>query len=172
MNLNDEQLERIARYLDGEPVDLTPQERPFAERFAADERTIGELLEAPAPAAAMARAGRRLRAAVVPVRRPLRLVSAVGLAAAAAILLAAALWLPTLPQHVPASGSGDELLASVYSRPDRDVDLDVLGEQIEMLEAEIVLIAPVSPLETEIDAIEQKLDTFWLQDADAWLDEG
>lgn len=49
MNLTDEQLERIGRFLDGEALDLTDAERAVAEQVRRDEADLGGLLDVALP---------------------------------------------------------------------------------------------------------------------------
>ena len=65
MTLTNEQYERIARWLDGEAVALSPPEQQAAEQLRGDERWAGGVLEAAAPAGLVARAQQHVLAAEV-----------------------------------------------------------------------------------------------------------
>ena len=53
MTLTDEQYERIGRYLDGEPLDLSDPERAVAEQVRQDESHVAGMLAASTPAGAL-----------------------------------------------------------------------------------------------------------------------
>jgi len=99
--LSDHDYEQVGRWLDGEPVALTPTQRELAQRVLADEAAMGPQLDVGVPAAVL----RRLAAPRVrPAPRRARLPRWVGAAAAAAaILLAAILWKPIAGPARPAS---------------------------------------------------------------------
>ncbi|HUU22031.1 MAG TPA: hypothetical protein VM389_05790, partial [Phycisphaerae bacterium] len=61
MEPNDQQYERIAQSLDGEPIELTDEEKSVAEEIRRSERELGTILAATPPARAMIRARRRMQ---------------------------------------------------------------------------------------------------------------
>lgn len=91
MNPRHEDYERVGRWLDGEPVELTDAQRALAEEVAADAAALGPALDVSLPAGALHRAHGRLKRALPRRRRwqPLRWAAAA--AAAAAVTLAVVL---------------------------------------------------------------------------------
>jgi len=176
MRLTERQSERVARFLDGEAIELTDIERAAAEQFRRDEAALGSMLIAAAPGKAMARARRRMLAATASGRRFFRrLAIGAGAAAAAAILIAAAaIWLRSSPGGAPEElTDATELLAEIYGESCPDVDLDLLAEELEYLEAEIVVSRPTGSIEAELDDLERSVEIFWLEDDDgSWLESG
>jgi len=176
MALNERQSERVARFLDGERIELTEVERAAAGEFRRDEEALESMLPAFVPDKTMARARRRMVGALGrPGRLSRRLALGVGTAAAAAILIAAvAIWLRSTPTRAPEKlTNATELLVEVYSDSYADVDLDLLAEELEYLEAEMVVSRSGDSIETELDDLERSLEMFWLEDDDgAWLDAG
>lgn len=87
--INQESMERIARWLDGEQVTLSPQEQSLAGQVQTDQSRLGEALEGlVAPQAAIDRARRRVGAQLAaPKRRNLKLLVVRSMAAAAALLI-------------------------------------------------------------------------------------
>ena len=100
-------------------------------------------------------------------------VNAGAVAAAALILIAVAVTQFLSP---PADRTGAkmdmEVLADVYLEADQSADLDVLAEEIAQLEADMMFSLPTQRAQTELDEIEQNLETFWLEEPASWTDEG
>jgi hypothetical protein len=86
--INSQSLERIAQYLDGEKIVLSPEERLLAAEIDCDQRALaGRLDDVRIPPGVIDRIRRQTRAqALKPVRRLFRVVS--WSAAAAAVLVA------------------------------------------------------------------------------------
>jgi len=175
MELDDRQYKRVARWLDGESVELTDAERSVAEEICrADLRLAGAFEVAPTRRATE-RAVRRLTAALA--ARPSRFTRfarpAAGIAAAIVLALAAAyLLLPPRPVLQPTPST-----VSAYPETDVDlqdggnIDLDLIGLELDALAADMIQAEPVSTLEAGIDSLQQRLDGFWLEEADYWPDE-
>lgn len=90
--LNPQSLERVARFLDGEEIALSAEERLLASQVDCDQRALaGSLDHVEIPAGALDAVRRRSRAAVLVPRRSVARVVSWSAAAAAAVLLAA-LW--------------------------------------------------------------------------------
>ncbi len=173
MRISREQYGRVARYLDGEDVRLDEAERKLSEQIRRDERLLAALEVGP-PAGAVARAQRRMIAAL---GRPggsawwLRWVVGVEAAAVAALLLVAVTLAivstgtvgPRAPVVVPTS----VLVASTESSAQGD--LDILARQLDELEAEIATSVPISGTDVEIDLLERNVQEFLLNGGqDTW----
>ncbi len=173
MKINKEQYERIARHLDGGDIRLDGAERKLSDQIRRDELLLGALDVGP-PARAMARARRRMIAAVA---RPggrmrwLRYVVGIEAAAVAALLLVAVTLAmvstgtvgPRTPVVVPTS----VFVASTESLAQGD--LEVLARQIDELEAEIVASLPISYGDLEIELLEREVQDFLMNgDQDTW----
>lgn len=169
MNPNDPHDEKIARYLDGESVELTDEQRAQARELRAGEAELSGALAVPCPPEARRRALRRMHAAVqASPRRSLRWVLWSGsvAAAAAVVLLAVHLfWKPALPTgtvveitHVPT----DVLEQALESSTDLDLELELLAGQIEQTQAESELATGTGgKIEAGIEDLQQDINRFW-----------
>lgn len=128
-NLGEQQLERVARYLDGERIDLSPAELAVARDLQAAQASVGPALNADQGAdIAVARARRQLQAAsahrLQPRRLAVRIVTLTAAAAAAVVLLALALRNAPTPTT---SAPGNDQIASKPVTPSPNyasVDVD------------------------------------------------
>ncbi len=95
MGRSNEDLERVARRLDGENIELTASQQALARQVAADAARLARALDVPLPAGTLHRVHARLRQARQPGRAKWRIGRMV--AAAAAVLLAGLglLWVAT-----------------------------------------------------------------------------
>lgn len=176
MTTQEAQYERIARYLDGERVELSADEQALADDLRAGERFLADGLAVNCPHSASRRAQRRLYSAVAArPRRTLRFVALAGsVAAAAAVVLLAVhvFWNPSLPEgmvvetvHVPT----DVLMQSVESTSDLDLELELLAGQIEQAQAERKLASGDDSQAARTDDLQEKIDTFWSDDGETDL---
>ncbi|HUU58281.1 MAG TPA: hypothetical protein VMZ50_01955 [Phycisphaerae bacterium] len=180
MEPNDQQYERIAQSLDGEPIELTDEEKSVAEEIRRSERELGTILAATPPARAMIRARRRMQAELARPRRarmPSVRYAAVAAAAAAAIIIALAMfWHSARPRHlqIVIPPLPTETLVAEASKVGAAVELEVLEQEIEALEAE--MLSTVLPRPAEMDAdfdeVEQEIDEFWMEEPFPGLLEG
>lgn len=174
-SLNEEQYERVARHLDGAHEPLSPAEEAAATEVRRDELLLVGRLDVTVPPEAMARARRRLVAALArPARRPTRwhhygIRAAVGVAAAG--LLAVVLFRPP-PRHDTAEAPGLRApgvsLNTWYGamrESATDDEIDLIGRELDELEAEMIVSQPLSHVELELDAIEQDIEELWLEES-------
>jgi hypothetical protein len=179
MELNSEQYERIARWLDGEAVELAPEERAAAREVRAGEAGLKAALGEPAaPARAMERASRRLRAALsarpgAAARRAVRgryiAVAAAGAAVAAALVIVSALGLRA-PQ--PAWPAGDVSVPTyvwvgTLEDPPGGVAIHMLAREVDRFAADLAVSRAPSVMDWQIDSVQHELDNFW-QEEPSW----
>ena len=144
MELNERQYDRIARWFDGEDIELTEAERRVAEQIRRDEDSLRATIGVFLSAEAADRVRRRVMAgAARPGRRFIRIVwSIAGTAAAAAlIMLAVALWPSQNEQHSTLAETDTvpiEVLIQVMSQTPANGEMDALDQQLDELEAEIL----------------------------------
>ncbi|MBN1943161.1 MAG: hypothetical protein JW849_07690 [Phycisphaerae bacterium] len=147
MNVNEQQYERIARYLDGEDVSLNTDERAVVEDIRRSEAMLRDRLDVTPPDHVLQRALRRRQTKILLRSRwKLRftLAGATVAAAAAVVLLAVSLLLrPTAPQlpdnlaepiAAPRPGVDvpfSDVMASMEADGDFDQDIDQLMEEFE-----------------------------------------
>ncbi len=178
--LTDDQYERLARWLDGEAVELTAAERDTAEEVRRDEAHLAKVFGVAAPRVSLDRARRRL---IAELSRPRRLVWRIALAAsaaAAAILLAVILMTQgtpgerttTVAKPTPPPPAIDE--ARLYVAAAREMtapdEIDFLGRDLDELAADIVMASDPAlttggALELQIDSLEREIDEFYLDEA-------
>ncbi|MBL7132842.1 MAG: hypothetical protein ISS78_01970 [Phycisphaerae bacterium] len=173
MRISREQYERVARHLDGEDIRLDGPERKLSGQIRRGEQLLAGLDVGP-PARAMARARRRMIAALGRPGARLRWLGyVVGLesAAVAALLLVAVTLASISTGSVGCPGAvvvpTSVLVASAESRSQGD--LDILASQLDELEAEILASLPVSGGDLEIELLERDIRDFLMTgDEDTW----
>jgi hypothetical protein len=170
MNPSEEQYADIARWLDGEDMELSPQQRVIASEIQRGERDLGVMLDVPVSPQAMDRARRRLGEELTRSRRRIvrigYLGGAVAAAAAVIILAVVALWEGPAPprpdeKEVAQTVSYEEL----FREPSPgDVELDLLGTQIDELEADVTFSFGRSTMDVSLNALQREIDEFWLEE--------
>lgn len=179
MMWNEQQYERIARYLDGEPVALTVEEQAMAETFRREEADLAAMLVETPSRAALDRSMRRVRAELA---RPMHHWSYRGISVAAAAMVLAVIGISLLwpmfqqpPRAESASGADWAGLMKIYDSArldDTNVDLDLLDNQLLELQAEMAAIPTVNRIEAELDLLERNLGNFWLDEIAPYAEEG
>jgi hypothetical protein len=138
MELTEQQFERIARWLDGQELDLTAPERAAAEDLRRLEAQTGALLDVALPPEAMVRARRRmLQELAGRRRRTLRWAGVLGAAAAAAAAIIVVLSLRPGPPPGDVSQPPPLLLADVPEAPTQG-EIDLLDKEVRDLEARLI----------------------------------
>ena len=175
MELSEPQYRRIALYLDGEDIELTAPEQSVANEINRIGRTLGTMLEVAPPREVIDRTTEKVLSEIALRRgRVIRLVRPVALAAAAVVLLAAAV-MYLIPRPVGPSSIALELpadvMAQAYARSEQNMDLDLIGTEIDALAAEILVTRPPAQFEAELNALQENVETFWLEEAEQWPDE-
>lgn len=156
-NLTPEQWERMALWLDGQDVKLTPRELGEAQAMRQAEAHFASQVDVAVPPRAMARAQRN---AVVALRQASlarwRWAGSMVAAAAALVLIAVSVLMdapaPLTPAPVSAQPTID--LAILYT-PTPDVELDLLDRQVQECRSQILARPSLDDL--QIDAIEKHL---------------
>lgn len=164
-----EDYELVARFLDGEPVELTPAQREIADAMATSEALVGAALDAAPPAGALHRVHSRIRAELAPRRSPRRWARWVPAAAAAAAAVFALALLTTTPPQANALGEA-EYVEAFLQGPAGELDEEVRGliEEVATYQVELSLGDPV-PLEIAFDGLEHELgETAEEVDPAAW----
>jgi hypothetical protein len=170
--------EQIARWLDGEPVELTDAQRALADAMRDDQSAVGAYLNAaPSDDAvrqsqmavqfASAQQGNRNR-----FRRFVGATAAIAAAACLVMLFAAPTNDPNTAGPVPGpvasntTSDTDALLGAWDVSDDGfDVEMNLLAEALDQTQAELI-VSEDSPsqLDTRIDTLEQQIDGFWEDD--------
>lgn len=185
MDMNEQQYERIARYLDGEDITLQPDERTVVEDIHRADAVLGKVLDVTPPADALHRALRRRHVAtLLSSRRTLRftLAGAAAAAAAAIVLLAMNLlfkpatsttMIPYKLAHetdVPRPGTDvpmSDMINSLKSVSTLDHDLNQLAEEFEREEFGITATPDiVGEVDDKPDVKEENLRQY--QEKDLW----
>jgi len=148
MKLTERRYERIARYLDGEAVDLDAEELTVARRIANQERRLGDLLDVRVPAKAMASARGHLAGGLVRRRRaPLRLAYYSAATAAAAAILVAVMHLPRAAEKAVANEVPTAVLFGDDDAPAVKAELASIASRVGRLADQLVVSVPATPHE-------------------------
>ena len=167
----------IARWLDGEPVELSDTQRALADAILEDHAVVGTHLDAIPSADAVkqsqiavqfaaAQEGNRNR-----FRRVIGAAAAIGAAACLVLLLSAPANDPNTADPVSgpvaSTASDTDALLNAWDVSDDgfDVEMNLLAEALDQTQAEPI-VADDSPtqLDTRIDALEQEINGFWDDD--------
>ncbi|HAU38786.1 MAG TPA: hypothetical protein DCX07_13850 [Phycisphaerales bacterium] len=167
MILREEQYERIARWLDGETVDLTSDEQAAAREMRERENLLSERLDVHAAPEVFARIERRVGAELA--RPRVRWVWAGAAVAAAAAVVLAALWFLRTEDvsPTPAPGGGlahathQELFAALHASTDAG-ELDLVDRDLSELEADVLVIQAATAEDLRLKALEREIEEFWL----------
>jgi len=174
---NDEQFDRVARWLDGEQIQLTDGERELADDFLRSEKALGDA-SIPLPSRAEQRAYRRIVAALrgVRIRKRVRLAFMSGVSAAAMIVISLGLinLMATgsiLSDYDPLAWLFDdgEQSQEVWSMPEQDPQLVLLAGDLDEIETALFTPEPIpEPIEVpnveELDPELEELWRLWLED--------
>ncbi len=151
MSRSDAQFDKLARYLDGEQVELSAEEKVLAREIERDELTFSASISAAVPSGAMDRVWAKV-SPVVLQRRPSRVLRFVtfvsgGMAAAAAILIVAIMVLkvpPAPPASPPVAQNPEKSVEAPISDVPlapvvavEDIKLDTLARDVNALAIEV-----------------------------------
>ena len=163
---NDEQFDRVARWLDGEQILLTDTERELADDFKQSEQALGDAPAISMPAGVDQRASRRVAAALrgVRIRRRVRLALMSGVSAAAMVCISLGLInLMTTGSILSDYDSlawlfdGGEESQNVWRMPEQDPQLALLAGDLDEIETALFTPEP-TPLPIE------ELWRIWVED--------
>lgn len=151
--LSEKQYERVARWLDGEAVELTEAERRAGESIRREERAVKAWLATAPPTEAVRRAKARMTAELARPRSRVwrRAAMAVGAAAAiaAAVLLATRVGprkrteTPRPPVVESPRPGPEETFADVIDELAADDEISVVADDMERLEVDLILASPM-----------------------------
>ncbi|MDP6543063.1 MAG: hypothetical protein QGH60_03675 [Phycisphaerae bacterium] len=169
---NDEQFDRVARWLDGEPIQLTDIERELGEDFLRSDKALGDA-SIPLPSRADRRAHRRIVAALrgVRVRKRVRVAFMSGVSAAAMIVISLGL-INLMTTGSILSADYDPLAwlfddgqqsQEVWSMPEQDPQLVLLAGDLDEIETALFTPEPIPvPIEVPHDEeLDQELEELW-----------
>lgn len=186
---NWENLEPVARHLDGLGESLPPEQQALAEEIRADQQWVGQHLDVAMPHEAMLRIGSQVNLALLTAsaqrahragpRRGLRWAiysGAAGAAIAAGLLIATMINLPLTPTTSNPNGARPSLtpreVVAAWITPnetDMDVELAMLSDQVSTLASE--LAQPEEPaLDVEMDSVSHDITNFWMEPSSETLD--
>jgi len=167
MPWTDEQYERVARYLDGEPLVLTERELELAEEIRAGEAVITAGIDPRARHRAMDKARRRMSAELArPTRRRAVLVcfAAAEAVAVAAVLVIALTLQGIAPAPTPANSWADVPLEAIGLAESSEITehISLVQQDIDLLEAELMMpITSMDPAGYEDDDLDSDLEELW-----------
>jgi len=169
---NNEQFDRVARWLDGEQIQLTETEQQLADDFRNNENALGDTPAVQLPAEADQRTKRRIIAALrgVKIRKRVRLAFMSGVSAAALIVISLGLInLMTTGSIISDYDSlawlfdGGEESQDVWRMPEQDPQLALLASDLDEIETAMYSPEP-TPLPIETPVVEDTdgdLEELW-----------
>ncbi len=169
MELNEQQYQRVARFLDGEPIELTPAEHTVVQDIRTGMETLDALAQIQPSSGAMAMARKRMAGQIARGgRRGLRIASFAAAVAAAAILLI----VTALPIGVTDHGGVLPELARLSPEQQADIwartiDYAGMGDiESELAELEADVYSPVIAVAVggEVNSLEYGGDIYWTDD--------
>lgn len=159
MTPQDQDFEAVARWMDGEPVELTAAQRTLADELAANEAALSGRLDAVLPPVVLARVQARCQSGLakrahLAFRWGLRL--AAGAVAAAAVAVIAVNFMPRHVGPVPgASVLSAQDLESMLHVPGADLDARARLLSAEIADYEVRLaLADSNPIDASVSALE------------------
>jgi hypothetical protein len=186
MELSREQHERLASLLDGEAgggdsswppsadgQGLSEEEQAVLREIRVGEASLNAALGEPAvPPQAMARAMRRMRAALAarpageaaPARRvrgPFVGIAAAGAAVAAAILLIGIVHRAVIPTKTESPVAGTEATFEYMVGVPGGEAIQSLAREVERFEAELAVTQTPLGVDWQIDSVQNEIDSFW-----------
>jgi len=166
MALNEQQYRRIASWLDGEPVALSPEERAVGEEIRRAEWRIRGLMDVGVRPEAIDRVRRRVAAELTRRRRRVLRISYVSAAGvAAAIILAIAVFQPG-PAGSPTAPATAAPTPYVVPEPTAcDMEIELLAGDIDELTSEVLFSEFSIGLDTSFDVIEEEIQELWLSES-------
>ena len=175
---NNEQFNRVARWLDGEQILLTDSERELADDFLRSEKALGDAAAIPLPSQADQRAHRRVAAALrgVRIQKRVRLAFMSGVSVAAMIVIS--LGLINLMTTGSILSDYDSLAwlfddgeqsREVWRMPEQDPQLALLTGDLDEIETALFTPEPAPvpidvPAGEELDGDLDELWRMWIED--------
>ncbi len=171
MAMTESNHERIARWLDGESIELTADERAVADEIRRDELLLDSPIDARDQRQAMDRAANRMRASLA---RPRRRKRYLGWLTAAEAVAVAALLIVTWTVHMVNSGTGPDV-PNVYITAVAGLDtfdeLDFLQDELDSLQADLSAEDWRSTDDYDVDDLEEQLEDFlFYEPVDIWTE--
>ena len=171
MAMTESNCERIARWLDGESIELTVDERAVADDIRRDELLLDSPIDPTDQRRAMDRAANRMRAALA---RPRRRKRYLGLLTAAEAVAVAALLIMTWTLHVVSNGD-DLSLPNVYVLATADLDtvdeLDIFQDELDSIQADLAAEDWGNNDDHDFDDLEEQLEDFlFFEPVDIWTE--
>ena len=162
MNPTHEDYDIVARYLDGERVQLTAEQQALAEEISADSELVGRALDVTVPGGVLHRVGARV-AEALPARKSWRrgLRRVTSAAVAVAIVLAIIFWPTEPPTERTPPGPGLSAVESVErflsaDGDDWDARANLLAEEVADYHVEM-LLGETSPLDMALASVEDEI---------------
>ena len=163
MSENEPNVDRVASWLDGEHVELTDADRALADEIRRDQMVLDAPIDRRRMHAAMDHARRRMTAELASPSRRKRWLAVITSTEAIAV---AALLLVTVLTGMVTNGSDPaslDAMIRVVNTPETPDDFDLIQDELDALEAEILVDAP--------RGAGGDLESGPLEFDDPWLDE-
>jgi len=175
MRIDERQLERAARLLDGEAVAADDTERRIAQEVQRYEALVGEALGVEMPSSALRHARRRVKGELArPRDRVLRISgfgAAVAAAAAVAIMAVSLLRPGTTPEPPTEVHEQPRIVLNVLTETG-DEQIDALAGEVSRLEEGVAVWRAPYPVELELDDLQEEVEVFWINEVVEGIIEG
>ena len=176
MDITPEDYDLIARWLDGEPLELTEEQRAVAQEISKLSSPVYDVLDVQVPAGVLHRVNARLKQALAEQQRQGSKTGRIGwlIAAAAGVIIAVSIWLflllrpggtqaPRFAQHQPIAQN--DARRFIYTDDDSiEMQIERLSHELANYRAELT-IGENFPDEIVLAGIEQEIqDVIFGQD--------
>ena len=167
MELNEEQYERVALWLDGQDVSLSEAEKIVADQMRRDEASLAGLADLEVPPAVVQKARQQIVAELI---RPKRWVAIAYRLAAAAIVIVAVVWM--LSNRKPTTISPQIPIDIALQEMEYSTDagmVEFLADEIQAFRAELFMAQDNYVMDLQINAMEKELEDIWINGTSIWL---
>lgn len=157
--------DRIAQWLDGQPVELTDSERLIADEIQRDQALLDAPVDPLRQRVAMDHARRQLSAELArPTRRKrwLAVITSTEALAVAALLVVA--WLTHVVVVEPNRAHDVNDMIEVVAAPEVPDQIDLLQDELDALQAEMMADLNGADTRSDIELLRHELNNFWSDD--------
>ena len=171
MSMTESNYERIALWLDGDPIELTADERAVADEIRRDELLLDSPINAVDQRRAIDRAANVLRAAMARPRRRKRYLGILTAAEAVAVAAAVILFWAMPFVGTPAPTDLEEVYVVAAADLDTLDELDIFQDELNSIQADLAAEDWGTTGDQDVDSLEEQLEDFlFFEPVDIWTE--